>query len=149
MPNWSPIQAHTTLHFSVYWELAYVSIGSCIHLIHRHKKTPSLIYFIVQVLVQTNDDNLDEEIQTEPIDNHTKWTQCPISFSKSDTDTIGRLKYETSGVGTADMEGETSGSFEYRFLENSAGLGQFIEKFGQVSRSCGFTGDKKEEISSP
>ncbi|XP_026687254.1 WD repeat-containing protein 60-like, partial [Diaphorina citri] len=86
-----------------------------------------------QVLVQTNDDNLDEEIQTEPIDNHTKWTQCPISFSISDTDTIGRLKYETSGVGTADMEGETSGSFEYRFLENSAGLGQFIEKFGQTS----------------
>ncbi|KAI5746911.1 hypothetical protein M8J77_008954 [Diaphorina citri] len=85
-----------------------------------------------QVLVQTNDDNLDEEIQTEPIDNHTKWTQCPISFSISDTDTIGRLKYETSGVGTADMEGETSGSFEYRFLENSAGLGQFIEKFGQI-----------------
>ncbi|KAL1460622.1 hypothetical protein WDU94_012589 [Cyamophila willieti] len=85
-----------------------------------------------QVLVQTNDDDLDEETQTEPLVSRTKWTQCPLSFSIAATETVERLKYECSGVGCVEDNGnEISAGFR-RSTETSASLYQFVEKFGQI-----------------
>ncbi|KAJ8921780.1 hypothetical protein NQ315_008406 [Exocentrus adspersus] len=40
----------------------------------------------VQAGVQTGEDNVDEDIQTDEITNSCKWTQFPVRFSKIDTD---------------------------------------------------------------
>ncbi|GLV38042.1 Transferrin 3 [Carabus blaptoides fortunei] len=37
----------------------------------------------VQMSVQTGDDDLDEDTQTDVVETWNKWTQCPIRFSKS------------------------------------------------------------------
>ena len=49
-------------------------------------KTESLLfntYFcFIQQKIQTNDDILDIEVQTDEIETTTKWTQCPSEDSK-------------------------------------------------------------------
>jgi hypothetical protein len=41
------------------------------------KRIDIVFYYFVQAYVQTNDDAIDRDIQTEEIDTRSKWTQHP------------------------------------------------------------------------
>uniref|UniRef100_A0A8D8YF95 WD repeat-containing protein 60 n=1 Tax=Cacopsylla melanoneura TaxID=428564 RepID=A0A8D8YF95_9HEMI len=85
-----------------------------------------------QVLVQTNDDALEGETQTEPLVSKTKWTQCPISFNLSATDNLEKLKNECSGVGCEELVDGISADYRRGGTDTNASLYQFVEKYGQI-----------------
>lgn len=77
-----------------------------------------------QAYVQTNDDNIDRDIQTEEIDYRSKWTQYPAEDFKGS----GR------GDGEKDLKEEES-EIKQTVLEkqqDTAKLNRFLEKAGQV-----------------
>jgi hypothetical protein len=48
----------------------------------------------VQATCQTGEDDLDEELQTDPIDRLEKWTQYPPPpLLKADTEDIGKSNF--------------------------------------------------------
>ncbi|KAF5299509.1 hypothetical protein FQR65_LT01092 [Abscondita terminalis] len=83
----------------------------------------------IQTAVQTGEDNISEEIQTDPINTLTKWTQNPVTFSKTDCSNPNYLKIykdEYVGVGgemtedKAVFEQVTDKKYEKRLLNASA-----------------------------
>ncbi|XP_053408789.1 cytoplasmic dynein 2 intermediate chain 1-like isoform X3 [Mercenaria mercenaria] len=78
-----------------------------------------------QAYVQTNDDNIDRDIQTEEIDARQKWTQHP----PEDFNGCGRGDGEKD-IEDADAEEESQS--KYNREQDLSRLNRFLEKAGQV-----------------
>ncbi|KDR24443.1 WD repeat-containing protein 60 isoform X2 [Zootermopsis nevadensis] len=89
----------------------------------------------LQAHVQTNEDNLSEEVQTDEIRYKNKWTQKPVSFQtknvKSSVDEVTIFSQDHLGVGGDSVEDDTD-SWKERLNIDTLRLSQFLSSAGQV-----------------
>ncbi|XP_033208063.1 WD repeat-containing protein 60 isoform X2 [Belonocnema kinseyi] len=83
-----------------------------------------------QMSTQTNEDNLDIDIQTEAIESSNKWTQFPITCRKNlkSNEDIRMFKKEQIGVGSEEDESSSSLLPVYDVVQ----LNDFLERAGKV-----------------
>ncbi|XP_066259273.1 cytoplasmic dynein 2 intermediate chain 1 [Euwallacea similis] len=96
----------------------------------------------VQASVQTGEDNISEEVQTENVEVREMWTQMPARFSNFNLNVKGfwnQYKYELKGVGESksveDLQLDTNEGHLESFLKHSANLVMEIlseERFKQL-----------------
>ena len=85
----------------------------------------------VQATCQTGEDDLDEELQTDPIDHLEKWTQYPPPpLLKADTEDIEAMMQTLHGVGgqvAAASAAEKRPNHEGMKSINAARLSKFLD----------------------
>ncbi|XP_067012310.2 cytoplasmic dynein 2 intermediate chain 1 [Anabrus simplex] len=85
-----------------------------------------------QVHVQTNEDNLSEEIQTDRILMKNKWTQKPVTFhANTKEDPLATFSRDRLGVG-GDNVSKDADSWKQRVRGNAHRLNEFLSSAGQV-----------------
>ncbi|XP_063216273.1 cytoplasmic dynein 2 intermediate chain 1 isoform X2 [Bacillus rossius redtenbacheri] len=91
----------------------------------------------MQVHVQTNEDSISEEVQTDEVHMSSKWTQKPVMFCTklhSEAGKIGEMQSFTQnhlGVGSDEADEEWH-RWENRLTFNFTRLNQFLVSAGQV-----------------
>ncbi|PSN50801.1 hypothetical protein C0J52_13915 [Blattella germanica] len=94
----------------------------------------------MQAHVQTNEDNLSEEVQTDEIVYKNKWTQKPVSFETKNQakldpgQEIIMFSQNHLGVGSDSLE-EDSDAWKERMKVNTVRMNQFISSAGQARRT--------------
>ncbi|XP_069694505.1 cytoplasmic dynein 2 intermediate chain 1 [Periplaneta americana] len=90
----------------------------------------------LQAHVQTNEDDLSQEVQTDEIHYKSKWTQKPVSFRTKNEDSealdeVMIFSQDHLGVGGDSME-ENPDSWKERIKVDTVRLNQFLSSAGQV-----------------
>ena len=86
---------------------------------------------MTQVSVQTNEDNLSEEIQTDEIVLKNRWTQCPPNIGLSKDVLPSPADY--LGVGSDDPDDEGLAlTLTDTFISDSVRLSKFLNSSAQV-----------------
>ncbi|KAJ4431633.1 hypothetical protein ANN_20232, partial [Periplaneta americana] len=90
----------------------------------------------LQAHVQTNEDDLSQEVQTDEIHYKSKWTQKPVSFRTKNEDSealdeVMIFSQDHLGVGGDSME-EDPDSWKERIKVDTVRLNQFLSSAGQV-----------------
>ncbi|CAG7831600.1 unnamed protein product [Allacma fusca] len=92
---------------------------------------------LFQATTQTNDDGMDEEVQTEEPELKSKWTQYPPKWSemKYNISTLHNSKEEIIGVGEdGNIDTNESNSMETQLakLKNNVKMGKFMSKASKL-----------------